>query len=231
MSAPSSVPEPAATPGPPAPLSDSDGPQDAPRAPWPGLAPDDVARLGDGDALLFDGVLGEPAARAVSLALARDDGRLRPAAVGRGSERRLDGGVRGDLRRWLEPSEAPAAAPLWRLFERVGKELRERAWLGVEDVELQLALYRAGAGYLRHRDAFAGGGRRRVTATYYLNAAWRPGDGGELRLATPAGARLVEPLLDRLVLFRSEVVPHEVLPARAPRWAVTAWYLGPLGAG
>jgi SM-20-related protein len=198
---------------------------DEPRAPWPGLAPDDVARLGAGDAPIFDGVLGELTAHAVAAALTQDEERLRPAAIGRGSERRVDAGVRGDLRRWLEPSVAP---PLWELFDRLRRELRERAWLGVDDLEVQLALYPGGsAGYLPHRDAFAAGGRRRVTATYYLNAAWRPGDGGELRLTTPAGPRLVAPLLDRLVLFRSELVPHEVLPARAPRWAVTAWYLGP----
>ena len=40
----------------------------------------------------------------------------------------------------------------------------------------------------------------------------------------PDGPVDVEPVLDRLLVFQSERVEHEVLPARAPRWAVTAWF-------
>jgi SM-20-related protein len=36
----------------------------------------------------------------------------------------------------------------------------------------------------------------------------------------------VEPSLDRLVVFLSERIDHEVLPAFAPRLALTAWYYG-----
>ena len=35
------------------------------------------------------------------------------------------------------------------------------------------------------------------------------------------------PGVDRLVVFLSDRVEHEVLPAHAERWAVTAWYYGP----
>jgi len=35
-------------------------------------------------------------------------------------------------------------------------------------------------------------------------------------------------VLDRLVLFLAEKVEHAVLPCAAPRWAATAWYLGPV---
>ncbi|OLP86305.1 Prolyl 4-hydroxylase subunit alpha [Symbiodinium microadriaticum] len=34
----------------------------------------------------------------------------------------------------------------------------------------------------------------------------------------------VAPLADRLVLFSSEWLEHEVLPAYAERWAVTTWF-------
>jgi SM-20-related protein len=34
----------------------------------------------------------------------------------------------------------------------------------------------------------------------------------------------VEPILDRLLVFLSERVEHEVLPTRVPRRAVTAWF-------
>jgi SM-20-related protein len=195
---------------------------------FPGLDAALVRELGAGETLVFDGVLGAELARAVAGALTRDDAGLTPAAVGRGGERQLDPELRGDRTRWVERDENALCVPLWALFDRVGAELRERAWLGVRDVEVQLALYPGGgARYVAHRDAFAGGGRRRATAVYYLNEAWRPQDGGELRVRTPSGERDVEPVLDRLVLYLAEAVEHEVLPTRAPRWAATAWYLGP----
>jgi SM-20-related protein len=76
-----------------------------------------------------------------------------------------------------------------------------------------------------------------VTAIYYVNPGWRPEDGGALRLhaqgtdgadatdaATSAEAVDLAPLLDRLIVFLSERVEHEVLPTKSTRWAVTAWF-------
>ena len=97
---------------------------------------------------------------------------------------------------------------------------------------------RAGASaYRPHRDAFPAppGARpnRRVTAIYYANPGWRADDGGPLRLhpSSDAGPVDVAPVLDRLLVFLSERVEHEVLPTRVARRAVTAWFRArdPLG--
>lgn len=114
--------------------------------------------------------------------------------------------------------------------------------------EVQLAIYPAdGARYVRHLDAFSAtahhssaaaegltASSRRITAIYYLNDGWDCAThGGALRLFAPHEAdsdehvQLVEPILDRLVLFRSDRVPHEVLPtAGRERIAVTLWMHG-----
>ena len=65
---------------------------------------------------------------------------------------------------------------------------------------------------------------RRLTAIYYLNPGWQPARGGELALYTPAGTRIVAPVLDRLVVFIADEVEHEVMPSLHERWAITAWY-------
>ena len=66
-----------------------------------------------------------------------------------------------------------------------------------------------------------------MTAIYYANPDWRPEHGGQLRLYLDSGPQEVEPTLDRLVVFLSEQLDHEVLPAHAPRLALTAWFYGP----
>jgi SM-20-related protein len=190
------------------------------------LTASDVAELGEGRAIVFDAVLGEARARAIAGALFARSGELRPAAVGSGSERKVEPAVRGDSIAWLEREADGPLADLWRLLDGLRAELAQRAWLTLDDCEVQLARYLPGASYSRHLDAFAHGGRRRVSVLYYLNT-WTAGDGGELRVHEPEGPREIAPELDRLVLFLSERVEHEVRDTRTTRSAVTAWMLGP----
>jgi SM-20-related protein len=164
-------------------------------------------------------------------------GVLAPARVGRG-DRHLDPSIRGDEIAWLSASgevessagtRAPSAlAPLWAAFDAMRRALAESAYLRLDRFDVQLARYPGGGvGYLRHRDSFARGpGQRRLTAILYLNPAWAPADGGVLRLHL-VPPRDLEPRLDRLVVFLSDRVEHEVLPALSPRLAATAWYYGP----
>ncbi len=189
----------------------------------------EIIQLGEQGYFLRDAFLGEAEARALAEAAERlsGEGAFTPAGVGRGADLRQEPGIRGDEICWLSPDQLPA---VHAAFDRLRQELNSGAWLGLGRFDVQLARYAgAGEGYQRHRDAFAGGpGSRRLTATWYLNPGWRPEHGGVLRLHLPAGPLDVEPRLDRLVVFRSEQVEHEVLPARAPRYAATAWYYGPL---
>ena len=155
--------------------------------------------------------------------------RMRPAGIGRGADHQADRRVRGDEIMWLEPeAEWPALSAMWRNLDRLRLELNAAAHLGLQRMEVQLARY-AGDGrhYDRHLDAFPGPGNRRVTALVYLNPVWRPEHGGQLRLFLPEGARDVEPIAGRLVVFLSDRVEHGVLPAHADRYAMTAWYRGP----
>lgn len=90
-------------------------------------------------------------------------------------------------------------------------------------------------GYLRHvdNDKLFRAGRdngRVLTTIFYLNPGWRSEDGGALRvfdLESPLQVRAeVLPVLNRLIVFWADEVPHEVLPPRVrDRFACTLWYL------
>ena len=97
----------------------------------------------------------------------------------------------------------------------------------------RLSFYAAAtrARFERHVDN-EGGDPRVLTAVYYLNGgrAWDPGaDGGALRLTAPAtGADVdVAPNLNRVVVFWSRLVAHEVRPALRDRFAASMWFKEP----
>jgi SM-20-related protein len=186
----------------------------------------EVEALGERGYFLRDEFLGSrlaEATRAKAIELAAT-GALQPAGMGRGGAHRLAQDVRGDRITWLFPGDGRGPlAEVWGRFEALMGAVNEAAWLGLRAFELQLAHYAPGARYERHRDAFPGDDNRRLTAIVYLNHGWRPEHGGQLRLYTPNPVD-VEPVADRLVVFLSERLEHEVLQTGADRYAATAWF-------
>jgi len=80
--------------------------------------------------------------------------------------------------------------------------------------------------------------KRIITAVYYLTPVdWDAGaDGGALRIYHPGSSEELycdaAPYSDRLVVFRSDLVEHEVLPSlRRERTAITVWMYGDIKPG
>ncbi|WP_224370592.1 2OG-Fe(II) oxygenase [Hyalangium versicolor] len=193
------------------------------------LQDDEIAALGTKGFFIRDAFLGPERARAVHVEARQraEAGSLKPAGIRRGANRTEDTAVRGDFIDWVTPAPGTALGSLWDAFVELGDALSASAYLGLGRFDLQLAHYPGGgARYVRHRDAFPGQSNRRVTAIYYANPDWRPEHGGQLRLFLDDGTLEVAPTLDRVVIFLSERLEHEVLPAYAPRLALTAWYYG-----
>ena len=131
---------------------------------------------------------------------------------------------------------SPHAGLCTALVLAVGRLVRECVDPLLRPSLLMPAVYPPGRnGFKEHVDNPGGDGRI-VTAVYYVNAGWKGEDGALLRAWT-AGAdsegELVEvsPDADRLVLFFSERIRHEVTPnarlgasPEAHRCAYTLWY-------
>jgi SM-20-related protein len=97
--------------------------------------------------------------------------------------------------------------------------------LGMESIEAHYALYPTGAGYLRHRDRFRNNDSRVLSLVCYLNPDWPADAGGALRLHLPDGAIDIAPRTGTVVMFLSDEIEHEVLPATQPRLSIAAWFL------
>lgn len=181
----------------------------------------EAEQLGRVGYFVRDGFFGPELARALRAQAGATP--LRRAGIQRGAQ--LDAAVRSDEIAFLTADEAegPLAIAVER-FEALRVAMNEAAWLGLRSFDLQLARYAPGARYVRHLDAFKGQANRRLTAIAYLNEGWEPAHGGALRLFAEAGEVVIEPVLDRLVVFLSERLEHEVEEAHHERWALTAWY-------
>lgn len=118
--------------------------------------------------------------------------------------------------------------------------LNQKLYLGLNHFESQLAVYPIGSFYKKHLDQRAisphklnllaqnsslirGTSRRVISLVIYLNFDWLEEDGGELCLDVPGNVRIL-PYSGRAVIFLSDQVWHEVLPAKKERWSLTTWF-------
>lgn len=143
-----------------------------------------------------------------------------------------------------------AREDLYRIIDELrftlsGNVALERETLGAPALdtslsELLYAYYPNGGFYRRHVDAVPQSASilRAYSLLIYLNSDWVDGDGGNLRIhldsggdERPAGEAEnyvdVKPEGGTLVLFRSDMVPHEVLDTVKERLAVVGWYNKP----
>lgn len=153
------------------------------------------------------------------------EGCFRPAGVGHGRRRTVREDVRRDEVLWLDSScPTPVQARYWEEVERIRTELNLLLFLGLQDFESHLAAFPPGGFYRKHLDRFSEVDERALSSVLFLNPGWRSEDGGALRLHLETGGVDVSPEAGTLVVFRSELVWHEVLPASAPRFSATGWY-------
>lgn len=156
---------------------------------------------------------------------ARGQGRMKAAGTGSGRTPGVDSAIRGDSIAWLEAGQSAACDAYLALMERLRQQLNRELFLGLDEYESHFALYAPGAFYRAHLDRFRDDDQRTVSVVIYLNADWRPEQGGALRLH-PEGAASVDiaPEAGRMVMFLSAEMLHEVLPTRRERLSLAGWF-------
>lgn len=165
-------------------------------------------------------------------------GNMKKAGVGQQNEFQIDQQIRGDYIRWIDPTQAlPATHLFLERMQELTRWLNRFLYLGIKDIEAHYALYPPGAGYQRHLDQFHHDGNRLLSFVLYLNENWQETDGGQLRffIPQPDGSEATQdimPVEGRMVIFRSDLLEHEVLPATRQRLSLTGWMLNqPQGLG
>jgi SM-20-related protein len=157
------------------------------------------------------------------------EGELAPAGVGRGPFQEVREGIRGDHIQWLEAGQVEVCDRYLELMDSLRLALNRGLFLGLEDYESHFALYPPGAFYRKHVDRFRDDDRRMVSAVLYLNQAWLPEHGGQLRMYLNNELQGethydVQPTGGCLVVFLSGEIPHEVMPSTRERLSLTGWF-------
>lgn len=159
-------------------------------------------------------------------------GAFKPAAIGKSGEKEIIQEIRSDQIHWLDENDASEMVNAW--FERIhllSATLKEQLFLPIKRFECHFAHYPYGTFYKKHLDAFRLSEGRILSVIGYLTPNWQLGDGGELLIydhkIKPASKqpviKTIEPLMGRLVILRSDTVPHEVAFSKKDRYSITGW--------
>jgi SM-20-related protein len=159
---------------------------------------------------------------------------LRQAGIGTLSTFQKVKSVRGDRIKWLETNDSREGVQAY--FQRINllmDVLKRTCFLPIRDFEMHLAHYPIGTHYDRHIDQFNHRSSRLISVVTYLNENWQSGDGGEIAFYPKnSEAIIIPPKLGTTVIFRSEVLEHEVLKTQTDRYSITGWLLNqPKGTG
>ena len=156
-------------------------------------------------------------------------GKFQQAGIGRGTTHTLNTSIRGDTIYWIDPTPAAQASNDFLAWTTaLQDDINRLLYAGLNSAEFHFARYPAGQGYAKHFDQHQGQQQRKISLVLYLNPDWTEADGGELCLYDSQdenrALQHILPQPGRLVLFRSDLFPHEVLPCSRTRWSLTGWF-------
>lgn len=151
---------------------------------------------------------------------------FKKAGIGNKQSLQIQESIRGDYIKWLDHTNSSQGVQryLGRLGELV-QYLNQALFLSLKDVEVHMTVYPIGSFYKRHLDQFKKDDHRKLSVILYLNANWKEEQGGQLRMYLPDQTKDFLPIAGRLVIFRSDEIEHEVLPALRERLSITGWVL------
>lgn len=148
------------------------------------------------------------------------------AGVGADLQYQVRKQVRNNEVLWWQPDTlTPVQQAFCAILDSLKQELNRALFLGLQTYETHYAGYAPGSFYKKHEDSFRHRNNRRISMTFYLNRDWREADGGQLVLYLKHGEIVrVLPEWNRMVLFTSEGIPHEVLETHRTRFLIANWF-------
>ncbi|MCD9550740.1 SM-20 protein [Photobacterium carnosum] len=148
------------------------------------------------------------------------------AGIGRNETYLTKKAIRSDKIQWLSSDMGPPVTDFLQQMNDIRVEVNRHFFLGLFEYEAHFSKYEQGDFYQKHLDCFRGQENRKLTTVFYLNDDWQPGHGGCLKMYDLDDNELatLDPKAGRLVVFLSELFPHEVLPVTQQRFSIAGWF-------
>ncbi|MBL0707491.1 MAG: 2OG-Fe(II) oxygenase [Sulfurimonas sp.] len=155
----------------------------------------------------------------------KDEKDFTRAGISGAGDLHLDSTKRRDKIHWLDGKTIFQDRYL-NFTDTLKEHLNRELFLGLKYYESHFAIYDRGDFYEKHLDAFRNSKNRVVTTVFFLNENWGKSDGGELIVYDKNDNILAQitPELNTLVVFMSEVFPHEVKPTNRKRYSIAGWF-------
>jgi len=150
---------------------------------------------------------------------------FKKAGISGAGDLHLDNNRRRDSILWLD-EDASVQSDYLNFANGLKEYLNRTLYMGLSYYESHFSVYEEGDFYEKHLDAFRHSKNRVVTTVYYLNSDWKVDDGGALVVYDKNHEFItnVYPNANTLVIFLSDVFPHEVLPAKKTRYSIAGWF-------
>lgn len=152
------------------------------------------------------------------------EGQFRAAGIGNDDGFTQNQLIRSDKIYWLDPvHHDPHEHDFFMLMDEFVRFLNRSCYTGITGYEFHYALYETGSFYKKHLDQFKSNKSRAFSMIMYLNAAWKPADGGELCIYQHGDSQTISPENGTCVFFKSSELEHEVLVTNQQRLSITGW--------
>lgn len=148
---------------------------------------------------------------------------FKKAGIGKLENHIIKENYRSDKIKWINKNEClEGTAQYLNILEELSTTLNRAFFLSLKDYESMYAIYPEGAFYKKHTDRFVQQPHRIISVVLYLNQNWQEEDQGQLLVYKNDEVVRVNPVFNRLAMFKSELW-HEVLPCQTPRFSITTW--------
>lgn len=146
------------------------------------------------------------------------------AGIGHLDKLHIQENYRADKIKWINKQDClPATKAYMNTLEELMQETSRAFFLSLKDFESMYAIYPRASFYKKHKDQFEHQAHRIISLVLYLNEDWQADDGGQLVVYKEDEKTIIEPIFNRLAIFKSELW-HEVLPCQSERFSVTSWF-------
>ncbi len=150
--------------------------------------------------------------------------RFKRAGIGQLNTFTVERAIRSDKIHWIKNDTShPLESSFLQKIGELSTYLNRTCYTGIQNWEFHYACFEKGCFYKRHLDQFKNDESRKFSVVTYLNKNWKPKDGGALVLYVQNQEIHILPEFGKTVIFKSDVLEHEVLPARRNRSSITGW--------